>query len=575
MSVIELRDYQEDALARVAAAEARGVRKQLGVAATGLGKTIMFCALARERGCRTLILAHRDELVSQAAAKVREVWPEVDVGIVKANDNDVTARVVVASVQTLSRQRRLDMLLGTTQDTGGMAGWGLTRPEPFGLVVVDEAHHTAAASYRTILDAMRAGESERDATPEEVDDGCELGIVPDGPLLLGVTATPDRGDGKGLDDLFDEIVFNFDILWGIRAGYLADVRALKVALDVDMSHVKTSRGDYEAGAMGRAMEAADASGRIVQAWKAHAADRRTLVFVPTVALSRETADLFNHHGIKAGHVSADTDLDDRRRILREYADGTLQVLCNCMVLTEGFDSPRTDCIIQARPTKSRALFTQIVGRGTRKHPDKADLLVLDVVGSSDEHSLVTVPSLFGLETEYAARMDGGALAATDVVQARDDWLASVGRMTAVQADMFRTMRAESTVAWVSVSAAGERARYQRTLGDKRAAVVLVQRDDQAWLCGLIAPDGAKRVLIDNVSLEMAQGVGEDTARKLGKKGIVDAGAAWRSKKPTPKQRAFAKRVGVEIPAGSKAGEVSDLIDAALARRGARRKTKAS
>ena len=565
-TTIALRDYQTEALERVAKAEARGVRKQLGVAATGLGKTIMFCALARERECRTLILAHRDELVSQAVAKVREVWPDAQVGIVKATENDVNARVVVASVQTLARQRRLDMLVCSQWgDTAGMSGWGLTTPEPFGLVIVDEAHHTAADSYRRILDGLDAG-------------------TPEGPLLLGVTATPDRGDGKGLDDLFDEIVFNYDLLWGIRSGYLCDVRALRVKLTaLDMSTVKVSKGDYEAGAAGRAMEQANAPEAIYRQWKEYASDRRTIVFVPTVALSEETAAVFGENGVECAHVSASTPLDERRSILRGYAEGTIQVVTNCMVLTEGFDSPRTDCIIAARPTKNRALFTQMIGRGTRKHPDKHDLLVLDVVGNSDELSLITVPSLFGIEKpQFAKALGDGTKNLTDVVEEHDKWLVKAGKITAEQADLFKKIRADG-VAWVRI----DNGEYRRPLGYKdrdgkwKDLPTIALRDcslngqvGQDWKCIAVDPQsGVERVLIAGVDLSLATGVGEDAVRKLmgNRAHYVNTGASWRKREPSERQIEAARKWRLpNVEQYKTAGELSDALDQHIERKKSKR-----
>lgn len=543
---MELRPYQLQALERIAAAEVRGVRRQLGVAATGLGKTIMFCALAQQRGERTLILAHRDELVSQAVAKVREVWPDVDVGVVKGEDDDTHAHVVVASVQTLARDRRLQRLIDAWANVDGMAAWGRKLVDPFGLVVVDEAHHAAADSYRKILDALNAGDNEGN-----------------GPLLLGVTATPDRGDGKGLDDLFDEIVFNLDLLWGIRSDYLCDVRGLVLRLDdLDLSGVKVRGGDYETGAVGRALQDAHAPTVIHAKWAEHASDRRTLVFVPTVDLSQQVEHEFRQHGIRCAHVDGTTPLDERRQILRDYDAGTVQVITNCMVLTEGFDSPRTDCIVQARPTRSRALFTQMVGRGTRKHPDKTDLLVLDVVGASDTLSLVTVPSLFGVEqSEFAAQLGDGTGTVSDVVQHRDDWLAKLGRITSEEADLFREMRGQG-VAWVRVP--GDRPRYERSLGNKLSRVVLVQTVE-GWLAGMVEPDGKKRVLIAHVTQEMAQGVAEDAVRKHGVAHLVNADAPWRSGRPSEKSRKFAGRLRISV-GDMTAGELSDAIDATLAER---------
>lgn len=541
---LNLRAYQVEAIAATFEARDRGVRKQLGVAATGLGKTVMFCALAEQMGGRTLILAHRDELVNQAVAKVHEVWGEtVDVGVVKAERDEYDAQVVVASVQTLSRASRLARLVAPS----------MLRPiEGFDLVVVDEAHHATADSYRRVLEGLNAGES-------------------DGPLLLGVTATPDRGDGRGLDDLFDEIVWNYDVLWGIRTGYLCELRGLRVTLDqLDMATVKKSRGDYDAGASGRALEDADAPRLAVAAWIEHALGRRTLVFTPTVALAQSMADEFNMAGVSAAWVSGDTPMDERRATLAAYSAGEITVLANCAVLTEGYDEPRTDCIIVARPTRSRALYTQMVGRGTRRHPDKDNCLVLDVVGATAEHSLITVPSLFGVGgTEMERGLSDGTL---DLGAAMDDHnanLVKLGLMRAEEAELFHKLRTGAGVAWVMTAPLGSNVRrYQRSLGKQMPTVVLAQRthDERSWVAGLLMPTGEKRVLIANENLETAQAVGEDYVRKVmhGRSALVDNDAPWRERKPTPKQRAAALRNRIDITAMKTAGEVSDALDAAFA-----------
>lgn len=552
---LELRDYQEQAITQVGEAVERGVRRQLGVAATGLGKTVIFCALAERMGGRTLILAHRDELVSQAVAKVRDVWgTTVDVGIVKAGADEFDAQVVVASVQTLARQRRLDRVVEHT------AGGSMLRPgSPFDLIVVDEAHHATADSYRRVLEQLGAGE-------------------PDGPVLLGVTATPDRGDGKGLDDLFDEITWSFDVLWGIRSGYLCELRGLRVTLEqLNMGAVKVRRGDYDAGQSGRAMEEAHAPIVTVRAWLEHARGRRTLVFTPTVALAVAMADEFNDNGVRAGWVSGETPLEERRQILADYSAGRIDVLANCAVLTEGYDEPRTDCIVIARPTKSRALYTQMIGRGTRRHPDKTDCLVLDVVGVSSTHSLITVPSLFGVEgTEMERGLSDGTV---DLGAAMDDHnaeLVRLGKMRAEDADLFHQLRAGQGVAWVRTEPLGSNVRrYQRSLAKGLPTVVLAQRttEDRSWTAGLLMPNGDKRVLIANESLETAQAVGEDFVRKVmhGRSALVDADAAWRKRAPSAKQLAFARKIRVaHLGDHATAGALSDAIDAHMATRHGRR-----
>lgn len=585
--MLEPREYQADALDRTAAAEARGIRRQLGVAATGLGKTVMFALLAQRRGGRALVLAHRDELVQQAAAKIREIWPEADVGIVKAGENDVRAQVVVASVQTLSRPKRLGELLAPFTDELTLLG----KADPFGLVVVDEAHHAAADSYRTILSALRAGvvacpeigtdhDHERIATPEEVDAGCELGIAyddcpgVDGPLLLGVTATPDRGDGKGLDDLFDEVVWSYDILWGIRSGYLSDLRGKRVTVaDLDLSGVKITRGDYEAGAAGRALEDAGAPEVIVRSWLEHAAGRRTLVFTPTVELARLVAAEFVGAGVAAGMVSGETPMDERRQILRDYSAGRIQVLANCAVLTEGYDEPRTDCIVMARPTKSRALYTQCVGRGTRKHPEKVDCLVLDVVGVTAQHSLVTVPSLFGIE--HAGMETGAALASEAVAEWEQDQI-RIGKIRAEDVELFHTLRA--SMAWVATHHQGYPRRYVLGLGKEQGSIVLAELDcddpEHGWAVQHQRPEG-NRTLLRGSSMELCQGVGEDRARTLGVSHLTDAAAGWRKRKPTDRQLDAARKWRLPNRADYQtAGELADALTAHIESKRSRKRANA-
>lgn len=557
---LTLRDYQRDALARSNAAEMRGVRRQMIVAATGLGKTIMFAALAEARGGRTLILAHRDELVAQAAAKVLEVWPDVSVGIVKAERNEVHAQVVVASVQTLARPQRLAALA----PEGGLFG----DVEPFGLVVVDEAHHAAADTYRAILSHLRAG-----APAEDLPDDPEFDVdpLPAGPLLLGVTATPDRGDGRGLDDLFDEVVATYDILWGIRSGYLSDLRGLRVTLDgLDLDDVKVTRGDYQAAAAGRALHDAGSAAAVVKAWHEHALDRPTLVFTPTVAQAEEHAATFIAAGVPAACVSAGTPLEDRRLILRAFAEGRIRVLCNCAVLTEGYDEPSVSCVVVARPTKSRALYAQMVGRGTRRHPDKADCLVLDVVGATAAHSLVTVPSLFGLDDVRARKAGDGSAGIAGLAHEQEAEAIRAGRLRAEEVELFATLRAG--LAWVGTHVEGAPRRYVLSLGEHGTVVLanLTPGDDDGWAAQHQAAHG-NRTLIRDVGMEIAQGVAEDFARTLPVGALVDPDASWRKRPPSEKHRNAARKWRLDPDRYATAGELSDAITARAAR--PRRKAK--
>lgn len=598
-TTLTLRDYQEDALARVAAAEARGVRRQLIVAATGLGKTVMFVTLAQRRGGRTLILVHRDELVQQAVAKVHEVWPAATVGVVKGAQNQVRHHVVVASVQTLARPKRLAQFLAPFSEGAGLLG----RADPLDLVVVDEAHHATAASYRAVLDGVRAGGDgcplhgtdhahDRPATPEEVDAGCELGVAfdpcpgPAGPLLVGVTATPDRGDGRGLHDVFTEIVSNHDMLWGIRAGYLSDLRGLAVKVPkFDAAAMRSSHGDYDQGHAGQMLDDAGAPALIVKAWQEHAAGRRTIVFTPTVAVADHVAEAFRRAGVRADAVNGSTPTDERRAILRSFSDGGLDVVANCAVLTEGYDNPAVDCVIVARPTKSRGLYVQMIGRGTRRHPDKADCLVLDVVGASEDMNLVTVPSLFGVQSKDRRRQmaNASALVSDLVLDDREEQVV-LGRLAAEEIEMFRKIRSDG-IAWVKATDPRFEhvSRYLRSLGKDRhgrvlPTVVLARVDEHnphRWVAGVQHEDGTKQVLMMDTTMETAQGVAEDYVRKhAAAVALVDANAAWRKRRPSAKQLTAAAAWALPVDPAWTAGDLSERLDEHIAKINAKKARKA-
>lgn len=511
--------------------------------------TIMFSALAQRMNVPTLVLAHRDELITQAADKMRQVWPGADIGVVKAERNEIDHQVVVASVQTLARSSRREQIPA----------------DKFGLVIIDEAHHAKAASYTNIIEHLGAG-------------------TDDGPLLVGVTATPDRGDGKGLVDVFDEITFTYDMLWGIRSGYLSDIRGLRVHLDADFSKVKIRKGDYDVGQAGQMLEDADAPALIADAWIKYAQERKTLVFTPTVATAEMVTVELIGRGVSAAMVSGETPIDERRDILSRYSKGEIKVVANCAVLTEGFDDPSTSCIIVARPTRSRALYTQMIGRGTRRHPDKQDCLVIDVVGASTEHSLVTVPSLFGIKKENPFEN-----AERTVAEAMDEQVEEEvrrGELKATEADLFRKVL-DSPIAWVHFKNQMAQTCYSCSLGDRKKGSVAIEpipydvtgASDaptryhcfQQWDDGYvpiggpnvnIRPDGSGfRTLITNVDLEMAQGVGEDFIRKNGAAALIDRNAAWRKMPPSEKQLEAAAKWGLVVDPSWTKGEVSDALSA--------------
>jgi ATP-dependent helicase IRC3 len=385
---LPLRDYQRDALDAVRSAWDRGVQRPAVVAPTGAGKTVMFAHLVHEHlqhharattdptrrfASRALVLVHRDELADQAIDKINQVMqdPEIRVGKVKAEENDVTADVVVASVQTLSRPGRLAQLL----DPDG------TDAAPIGLVVVDECHHAVAPSWRSLLYQLGCFTKQRDDHSDMV-------------KVVGFSATLARSDEVGLGSVWQEVAYAISLTRLIRRGYLTDVRGVQVVAErLDLSDVRRSGGDYQVGALGAAMLTSDVDEVVAAAYAEHASDRQGVVFAPTVDVAYQIAGTMSGAGITADVVTGETTRDDRRDIYRQFRGGETQVLVNCMVLTEGWDAPWASCAVIARPTQSAPLYTQMVGRVLRPWQGKADALVLDVVGVSGRLKLATLIDL--------------------------------------------------------------------------------------------------------------------------------------------------------------------------------------
>ena len=356
-----LRGYQRTALAGIEKGFLEFDR-QLAVLATGAGKTIVFSALARDiRPKRTLILAHREELIDQAADKLL-LSTGIGAGIERADRRaSLDDPVVVASVQTLVREDR-------------RRRWPR---DHFGLVVVDEAHHVLAGSY---LNTLRHFDGHA--------------------KVLGVTATPDRGDKRNLGRYFQNIACEVTMLELIKQGWLAPVRVRTVPLGVDLDRVRTTAGDFNADDLGHALE--PYLERVADVVAAHA-HRKTLVFLPLVAVSERFAALCRERGLAAEHV--DGRSPDRREILDRFRRDRTRVLCNAMLLTEGYDEPSIDCVVCLRPTKVRALYSQIIGRGTRMCPGKDHLLVLDFLWQTSEHSLVRPAHLVAGDVEDARALE--------------------------------------------------------------------------------------------------------------------------------------------------------------------------
>ena len=517
--MIESRPYQQEALDVILGAWEDGVRRPLLVLPCGTGKTVVFARLLAQRGGRGLVLAHRDELVRQAVDKLRMVAPGLDVGVVKAGEDETDTPVVVASVQTLARPERLRRL----------------RPD-FRTVVVDEAHHAPAETYQRVLHYLGA-----------------FSTTEDGPLTLGVTATPERGDGAGLGGTWERIVYQRTLLDMILEGYLADVRAVQVTVKANLDDVHTRGGDFIDAELGTALEAANAPEQVAAAYTKYAAGRRALVFTPTVALAHAMAAALRGVGVAAEGLDGSTPLEERRGILHRLNTGSTMAVCNCAVLTEGFDEPSVDCIVVARPTKSKPLYIQMVGRGTRPYPGKADCLIVDVVGVSRRHTLVTATELFQRDLK-------GRTVREAVAREREAALAPVGAAAGeiMAADVSALLFKNERVRWVRT----ERGDWVVAAG--QAILKLVETAPGAW-AALVLTGGSAVRLGGPMPLGYAMGTAEGWLRKAGSSvaKLVDPGAAWRGAPATPRQVAALLKWRIPTRGELTKGQASDLLAAAI------------
>lgn len=362
--MIQMRQYQNEAFNAVFSEWDSGKKKTLLVLPTGCGKTIVFAKITEEcvrRGERVLILAHRAELLEQAADKIKKATG-LTCAVEKAEESCLGSwyRVVVGSVQTLMREKRLKKFEDNFFDT----------------IIIDEAHHSISDSYRNVLNYFSESK------------------------VLGVTATPDRGDMKNLGQVFDSLAYEYTLPKAIKEGYLCPIKAQTIPLKLDLSGVKTQAGDYKASDIDCALDPYLYS--IANEMSKACADRKTVVFLPLVKTSQKFRDILNSKGFKAAEVNGESK--DRAEVLEDFESGKYNVLCNSMLLTEGWDCPSVDCIVVLRPTKVRGLYCQMVGRGTRLSPGKTELLLLDFLWHTERHELCRPAHLICESPEVAEKM---------------------------------------------------------------------------------------------------------------------------------------------------------------------------
>ncbi len=394
---MELRPYQEEARRAIFSQWDSGVNKTLLVLPTGCGKTIVFAKVTEDcvrNGDRVLILAHRGELLDQAADKINKSTG-LACATEKAEESCIGSwfRITVGSVQTLMREKRL----------------GRFPADYFNTIIIDEAHHCLSDSYQRVLQHF-----------------------PDA-NVLGVTATPDRGDMRNMGEFFETLAYEYTLPKAIKEGYLTPIKALTLPLKLDLSGVGMQSGDFKASDLGTALD--PYLHQIADQLQEYCMDRKTVVFLPLVKTSQKFTEILNEKGFRAAEVNGESN--DRAEILSDFDSGKYNVLCNSMLLTEGWDCPSVDCIIVLRPTKVRSLYSQMVGRGTRLCEGKDHLLLLDFLWHTERHELCHPASLICQDEEVAKQMtknieeagcpidleEAEKTAAEDVVAQREEALA--------------------------------------------------------------------------------------------------------------------------------------------------------
>ena len=361
---MELRPYQQAARQAIHAEWEQGRRKTLLVLPTGTGKTIVFAKVSEDQvraGERVLILAHRGELLDQAADKIQKAC-KLGCSVEKAEQSSLGEwyRITVGSVQTLMREKRLQQF----------------DPAHFGTIIVDEAHHVLSDSYIRIIEYFSEAK------------------------LLGVTATPDRGDMRNLGQVFDSLAYEYTLPRAIKDGFLCPIKAQTIPMKLDLTGVGTQAGDYKISDLDSALD--PYLYQIAKEMKEHCSGRKTVVFLPLIKTSQKFRDILCAEGFRADEVNGNST--DREEVLKRFDAGGIDVLCNSMLLTEGWDCPTVDCIVVLRPTKVRSLYAQMVGRGARLAPGKKELLLLDFLWHTEKHELCRPAHLICESAEVADKV---------------------------------------------------------------------------------------------------------------------------------------------------------------------------
>ena len=548
-----LRTYQRDALVAVRDAKAPRVIASM---ATGLGKGHIAGHLTEALGSnRVLYLAHREELINQLRTHVARVLPWTDIGVERAGDRARDWQpCVIASVPTLRGNRLAQM-----------------SPERFDAIVVDECHHATAAGYVSIFEHFG------------LMDGCGSKTESPRVRLVGLTATPSRGDGVGLHNVFDDIVYKYPIGDAIRDKWLVPVHAYQIETGVSLDGVGTkgAKGDFKDGELARAVNVDSRNATVFDACQQKAPGLKTLVFCATVEHAQNMAGHFAERGVPAEWIAGTMDSATRARVLAWYAATPAAVLCNVAIVSEGTDIPSVECVVMARPTRSSTLYAQAMGRGTRLAKGARDydhsvelgkpkMILLDITDSIADagRRAVRVGDIFGLPIP-TAKLDGEDILEVAAEQQRLLDIrqeAKAARTAALGVDLFTTVEPPSfcTLRWLPV---GDGYRISvPEFGTLRVTTDMLDRwtvelFDKALLAWrpMLPPSDTERQAIERAE-EMI------LAAAPSARYICAKDAKWHRDSPTEKQVEFARKLGIAIPPGATKGQVSVAIDRAMASR---------
>ena len=542
--MIQLRPYQEEALQAVLDGEAKGIKRQLIVLPTGAGKTVIFSHLPKIRkdSLPMLVLAHREELLVQAKDKILQSNPEL--------------RVEIEQGQNYAERSGVDVVVASVPTLGRSSSNRITSFDPayFRSIVVDEAHHAAASSYGNVLSYFH----------------------PD--LLLGVTATPKRGDNVRLTDVFDDVVYYKTIPDLITSGYLSNLVGYRIKTETDISGIGTQNGDYIVSELSEAINSPERNALVLRSYKelCEVDGRKALIFAADIAHAEAILQTFREANVKCAAVFGHTPSDERKSVLAGLSDGRIQVVVNVGVLTEGFDEPSIGAIILARPTRSPLLYTQIVGRGTRLFEGKSNCLIIDVADIVGGKKPQGLPTLMGLPPDFD--LNGEDLVETakkfEALKAKSPSEASRVRSLAdidlawERIDLFmppprsKTVEEFSRLVWAETSdnsfylniSGQERLHIeQRTLGDYRCSLSRLGTDGTAEGYKTLGDVESIREAFSRCDRWLQSNRSEHLA-------LLESAAIWRADPPSDKQLKILRKYGIPLTEDLTKGQASQIID---------------